>query len=648
MTLFERSKRWVFGKPRDIEDPSLFHRISLIPFLAWVGLGADGLSSSAYGPDEAFRALGEHQYLAVFLAAATALTVFIISYAYSRIIEHFPAGGGGYVVASKLLGPAAGVVSGCALLVDYALTISVSIASGGDQIFSFLPLAWHAWKLPLEIAAIVLMLVLNIRGVKDSILTLVPVFLLFVATHAVVLLGAVALHLGEVPAVISHVASGVHSGFSALGLGAMFLIFAKAYSRGAGTYTGIEAVSNGIQTMREPKVATAKRTMVYMSTSLAVTAGGILLCYLLLGVQPEEGKTLNAVMVERLHFGGWFVVLTLASEAALLFVAGQAGFIDGPRVMANMAMDSWLPRRFSALSDRLTMHYGVVLMGIASIITLIYTKGAIDTLVTMYSINVFITFSLTELGMCRFWITHRSTRPEWKRALPVHATGLTLCLSILTTVIIEKFGEGGWITIIITLVVIGLCVLIKRHYRTVARKLDALSTTLANIPEAQPLSGPTEIDLQLPTAVLLVGGYSGLGIHSLQTIFWQFPDYFKQIAFVSVAVIDSGNFKGAEEIEHLKEQTQKALEKYVALARSYGLGATSYMSVGTEAVAEAEDLCKEIAQQFPRAIFFAGKLIFRREKWYQRLLHNETAHAIQRRLQWEGLATIVLPVRVHE
>src|ERR1043165_980464 len=135
-TLTDRVKRVLLGGPRNINDPSVFHRISLIAFLAWVGLGADGLSSSAYGPDESFRALGEHTYLALGLAVATAFTVFIISYAYSRIIEHFPFGGGGYVVASKLLGPKFGVISGSALLVDYILTISVSIASGADQVFS--------------------------------------------------------------------------------------------------------------------------------------------------------------------------------------------------------------------------------------------------------------------------------------------------------------------------------------------------------------------------------------------------------------------------------------------------------------------------------------------------------------------------------
>src|SRR5271167_5211123 len=135
-------RRALFGAPKDVKDPHAFHQLSLIALLAWVGLGADGLSSSAYGPEEAFKALGEHRGLAILLALATSLTVFIISYAYSRVIEHFPSGGGGYVVATKLLGPRFGVVSGSALLVDYVLTITTSIAAGGDALFNMVPRPW--------------------------------------------------------------------------------------------------------------------------------------------------------------------------------------------------------------------------------------------------------------------------------------------------------------------------------------------------------------------------------------------------------------------------------------------------------------------------------------------------------------------------
>ena len=182
--------------------------------MAWVGLGADGLSSSAYGPDEAFRALTGHTELAVILALATALTVFIISYAYSRIIEHFPSGGGGYVVATKLLGAPFGVVSGSALLVDYILTITVSIASGAAQIFSFLPYSWQKWMVPVEATAIILLVILNLRGVKESISALVPIFLVFVGAHLVLIVGSVVKHFGEAPAVAMQVGRNLHTGVS--------------------------------------------------------------------------------------------------------------------------------------------------------------------------------------------------------------------------------------------------------------------------------------------------------------------------------------------------------------------------------------------------------------------------------------------------
>src|SRR5437773_5624079 len=153
-------RRLVLGPPKDIEEPHAFHKLSLIALLAWVGLGADGLSSSAYGPEEAFRQLGEHAGLAVFLALATAATVFIISYGYSRIIERFPSGGGGYVVATQLLGKRVGVVSGAALLVDYVLTITISIAAGAQAIFSFLPASWQH----VHLVGISLMLLFGLMG----------------------------------------------------------------------------------------------------------------------------------------------------------------------------------------------------------------------------------------------------------------------------------------------------------------------------------------------------------------------------------------------------------------------------------------------------------------------------------------------------
>src|SRR5438874_11215449 len=302
-TRWQKLTRALLGGPKDIQDPPLFQHISLAAFLAWVGLGADGLSSSAYGPEEAFKNLGDHQYLAVFLAIATGVTVLVISAAYTKIIEHFPFGGGGYAVTSKLLGPRAGVVSGAALLIDYVLTTTTSVAAGGEAVFSNFPHSWHVWKLPVEVAALALLTVLNLRGVKESIQFLLPIFLAFIGTHVVLILGSVGLHLGRAGDVARSIETGFHTDLSSMGMVALALLFLRAYSLGAGTYTGIEAVSNGLSIMREPRVATGKRTMVYMSTSLAVTAGGIILGYLLMGVHAVPGKTMNYTLADMLAGG---------------------------------------------------------------------------------------------------------------------------------------------------------------------------------------------------------------------------------------------------------------------------------------------------------------------------------------------------------
>jgi len=643
------------GKPRDPLDRRVFHNVSLVAFLAWVGLGADGLSSSAYGPEAAYRALGDHPYLAVFLVAMTAGTVFVISYAYSLLIEHFPGGGGGYLVATKLLGPRVGVVSGCALIVDYVLTITVSVATGCDAVFSFLPAAWESRKLAVEVVILVLLVVLNLRGVKESVTFLLPIFLVFVATHALMIGYGLFTHASALPAVLHGAVAEGRRTSSALGLLPTLFILLRAYSLGGGTYTGIEAVSNGVQILREPRVANAKKTMLYMALSLAFTAGGILFCYLLIRAQSLPGKTLNWVLAENL-FGPWklgslsigptLVIVTMVSEGALLFVAAQTGFIDGPRILANMAVDSWMPRRFAQLSDRLVTKNGIFLMGAGAVAVLLYSRGKSDLLILMYSINVFLTFTLTELGMSRFWIRNRREHRDWRRNLAIHGTGLTMCLLILIVSILEKFTEGGWLTVVVTSSFIALAFWIQRHYRRVQEQLRRLDETLLNIPVRPHGDATSPVDRDRPVAVMLVNGFGGLGVHTLLSIQQLFPGQFRDYVFASVGVIDSATFKGLDEVEALKRHTEQDLKKYVDFARRLGFRADHRFSIGTEAVEKVLELSEEIRREYPRSIFFLGALIFESDSLYHRILHNETALAIQRRLQFAGLEAVVLPVRV--
>jgi amino acid transporter len=650
-SLLRRISTKIIGRPRNINDPSIFHKLSLIALLSWIGLGADGLSSSSYGPEEAFKAIAGHTYLAIFLAVTTAVTVFVIAYTYSKVIEQFPHGGGGYIVATHTLGKSAGVVSGSALLVDYILTITVSIAACGDAIFSFLPSEYHQYSLLFKISLIFVLIILNLRGIKESVKVLAPIFFLFIVTHVLLLGYGI---FSRAPTFSTHVnqfSTGLGGDLQTIGLLGILAIFLRAFSLGGGTYTGIEAVSNGLPVMREPQVKTAKRTMMLMAISLSLVAGALFLCYFLLDVQPVQGQTLNAVLATNL-FSGWpagifIAAIIIFSEGLLLFVAAQTGFIDGPRVMANMAVDSWFPKKFAALSERLTMRNGVLVMGLAALLLMIGTNGSISFLIIMYAINVFLTFSLSQIGMAKFTVKNRKKKEHWMRYLLIFVIGFILCFTILTVTIYEKLGQGGWLTLIITLALVSICYLIHRHYKKIKKAMKRFdevlllsSIHLVGHPNTKPVN-PKHM-----TAVILVTGYSGYGVNTFLSLIRSFPGLYKNIIFVSIAEIDSGSFKGAEEVEALKTSVQNSLLKYVILAQRLGFSADYRMDVGTDVVETASHLCESIAEEFPKVMFFTAKLVFRHETIFHKILHNETAFSVQRRLQWKGLPVVILPVRI--
>jgi amino acid transporter len=661
LTLGQRVRGLVIGKARSPEDPHVFHKMSLIAFFAWIGLGVDGLTSSCYGPEEAFVALQGHRFLGLFVALASVLTIVVISTSYSQIIELFPSGGGGYLVASKLLSPTFGMISGCALLIDYVLTISVSIASGADAVFSFLPAAWHSWRLPVAVGGVLLLTVLNMRGVKESVIPLVPLFLIFVFAHAFAIVYALVRHLLNFPEVAADTMREVQATQAQLGVLGMIVLILHAYSMGAGTFTGIEAVSNGLPILREPKVQTAKRTMRYMASSLAFLVLGLMVAYLLYGVERQPGKTLNAVLFEHMTAGwphGWgegFVLVTLLSESILLLVAAQTGFLDGPRVLANMALDRWMPTKFATLSDRLVTQNGILLMSAASLATILLTEGSVGILVVLYSINVFITFVLSQLGMVRHWWKVRATVAAWKKKILVNGVGLVMCSFILGSVILVKFYEGGWITILITTTLVVLAFAIKRHYKQTFRLLQRLNTlvTAAESPDNEAAAAEQskngsalECDPTAKTAVLLVNGFGGLGLHTVFSVIRLFGGVFQNFVFVNVGIVDAGMFKGAAEIEHLRNEAQKQANRYVEFMQRNGYYAESVASVAIDIVDEVAKIAPKILERFPHAVFFGGQLVFANDSFFSRALHNYTAFAIQRRFYHQGIPIVILPVRV--
>ncbi|MEK7780678.1 MAG: APC family permease [Verrucomicrobiota bacterium] len=643
-------KNFFIGRARDLSDRSLFHKISLIAVLAWVGLGADGLSSSCYGPEETFKALGSHAGLSVFVAFACVATIVVICASYRQIIELFPSGGGGYLVASKLLSPAAGVVSGSALLVDYVLTITISVASGADALFSVLPAAWQPWKLAFAGVGIGFLTLLNLRGVRESVMLWVPIFFVFVGTHAVAILVAIVSHAGDLPAVASQTVTQVSSAHAELGLLGMLALMLKAYSMGAGTYTGIEAVSNGLPILREPRVQTGKRTMTYMGASLAITVFGLLLAYLLYAVQPVAGKTLNAVLFEKItaswpgDTGKWFVGVSMLSAMALLFIAAQAGFLDGPRVLANMALDRWFPARFATLSDRFVTQNGILLMGGAALLVLLVTHGAVGLLVVLYSINVFITFTLSQFGMVRHWWNNRATAPKWKRKLAINGIGLSFTSFILVSLCVVKFHEGGWVTLVVTGAVVALAFFVKRHYLGAMKDFKRLNE-LVDVSKLPAPSVATRAN-QGRTAIVLVNGFNGLGLHTFLGIPRLFPDTFGHFIFVQVGALDAGSFKGAEELERLKTETAAGVKRYVEFAQRHGFTAEAVTDVGHDIVGKIAELSEDLLKQYPNAVLFGGQLAFSDETRWTRWLHNYAVFALQRLFCRRGVPFVIVPARV--
>jgi len=645
--MLAKLKELFIGKPKDPLDPQVFHNLSLVAFFAWIGLGADGLSSSSYGPEEAFLTLGQYSHLAILLAIAVAATVFILSASYSQIIELFPAGGGGYLVATQLIGPVPGLVSGCALLVDYVLTVAISAAASTAAIFSFLPPAWLEWRVAATVVLLILLIALNLRGIKESVVFLTPIFIIFLFTHAVVIIYGIASHGSELPRLVGDTIVETRTGIDTIGLGAMVFIFLKAFSLGGGTFTGIEAVSNGLQILREPRVATGKRTMRYMAFSLAFTAGGILVCYLLNDIRHVEGQTLNATLVHAVAdnwpFGKVFFYATMISEGALLVVAAQAGFLAGPRTMASMAADNWLPRRFKNLSDRLVIKDGILVIGLAALAIVFYTKASIRILVVMYSINVFLTFSLAQFGMVRHW--YKTPGAGRAKRMLINLTGLIVTMGILVVTAVIKFGEGGWVTLIITGSLIAFCFWVHKHYLLTGRALKHLDEILTTLPLPEKSKVPDKTVHQ-PAAVLLVNGYNGIGIHSFLAIHKSFPGHYKNFVFVSVGVLDSDRFKSVEEIESFKKSLAGDLEKYVELANRLGFYAESHMLMETDVTEGLETICEDVARGWPKVTFFTGQLVFERETMWNRLLHNQTAFSLQRKLLFRGLEVVILPLRV--
>jgi hypothetical protein len=396
--------------------------------------------------------------------------------------------------------------------------------------------------------------------------------------------------------------------------------------------------------------------MFLMALSLSITAGGIILLYLLWDVAPvQTHETLNAQVfrsiIESMGLHGTashlMLVIVLLFEGALLFVAANTGFLGGPAVLANMAVDRWVPNQFSALSSRLVTRNGVLLMGLAALAILVWTQGEVALLVVLYTVNVFITFTLSLLGLTNYWWKQRRDDEFAKRRLLLSSFALLITFAILVVIIVERFLQGGIVTLAITSVVVCTGLLIRRHYgwvRRLTRRFEREHRW-----RMQDLDGPAPaIDPALPTAVFLVSANRGVGLHTVERVEKLFPEHFRNFVFVSVGIVDSESYGSEQSLTTLQYETRATLDALVNYVHVQGRAACWYDTYGNDRLLELEKLSLEVRDRFPNSVFFASRLVFETESWWNRWLHSQTPLAMQRLLNEHGVELVILPVTLHE
>lgn len=659
MSVLDKVRAKLGPKKKAKKDPmrwETWRNSALVAVLAWAGVGADSLSSANYGPEEAYKALAlvGHQPLVLWLSVVTALTVVVISLAYVQIIGLFPNGGGGYQAATRLVHPVAGLISGSALVVDYALTISISVAAASDALLSLAPLGFHQFK-PFALASgLGILLFLNLRGIRESVMVLAPIFFGFLITHVVLIGFGIAAKGDELFGAVVEAERQAAVTRSEGGLWGLIAIIATAYAAGAGTYTGIEALSNNAHALKPPRAQTGARAMALIAISLAVVAGGIMLLYTVWLPQMEAGKTLNAVVFEDTLAQLFpnhqiarqiFLGVAMAFAAALLLVAASSGFLGGPAVLASMALDKWAPHGFAHLSSRLVAQNGVLAMGTAAGLLLLVTGGQVHALVVLYSINVFLTFTLSLTGLVRHGVQHRGQRKGWRVRLFIAMLALVVAFSILVTLFVAKFFQGAWVAVIVTVMLACCGWWVRDHYRRFDKSMDSTFDDLLLRDPSNTIDVPKGVRIKRPVAIV-TGAHGGAGLHALMHAQRLFRGQFDAVLIISAGEVDAEAYGGHEALERLKSQVGERCAKIAAWSRDHGLPSKVYTGFSTDAVETLEELCLKARADYPNVVFVATRAITRPHGWASTLLHGGTALSLQRRLHSHDAPLIVLPMRV--
>jgi amino acid transporter len=459
---FQRMKQIVIGDPLTMDK---LEEEQIPKWKALAVLSSDALSSVAYATEEVLIALLVFSTTAMAwsmpMAVGVAVLLLIITLSYQQTISAYPHGGGAYTVAKENLGETAGLIAGAALLIDYTLTVAVSVSAGVENIGSaFGFIAQH--NVFFCILVVLCIMSLNLRGMKESSnIFAYPTYFFIFSVVLMLVVGYYKIATGAV----AQAAPILHETYPEVPL---FLLL-RAFASGCSALTGVEAISNGVPIFRKPSQANAKITMIWMSAILGVFFLGITLLAHLYGITPQHGQTVMSLLSRAVFGQNFLYYVTQVAVAMILLLAANTSYADFPRLSSLLAKDRFLPRQLSSIGDRLVFSNGIIGLTVGAGLLTILFKGSTHLLIPLYAVGVFLSFTLSQLGMI---IHHQKIRePHWQRGLLINAVGAVTTFVVLIVITLTKFMHGAWIIVLLIPSLVFFFKQIKRHYLAVGHQL---------------------------------------------------------------------------------------------------------------------------------------------------------------------------------
>lgn len=470
--MFSYIKRFLIGRP--LKSTELGEQ-KLTKVKALAILSSDALSSVAYGPEQILLVLMTIGAIAYWYSIPIAIGVLILLAAlilsYRQIIFAYPHGGGAYVVSKENLGVLPGLIAGGSLLVDYILTVAVSVSAGTDAITSAFP-SLHPYNVIIAVAFVVLITTLNLRGVTESASVFaLPVYLFILALFILIGVGVYNILTG-------HVSPSLHTPIGTPVAGISLFLLLRAFASGCTALTGVEAISNAIPNFKEPAPRNAAKTLLAMGTILALLFSGIVILAYYYGVGHREEVTVLSQIAEQTFGRNFMYFFIQGTTALILILAANTGYSAFPLLAVNLAKDKFVPRMFTVRGDRLGYSNGIIFLGLFSIILIIVFKGQTEMLIPLYAIGVFIPFTLSQTGMIVKWIREK---PEgWVHKFLINTTGALISLLVSVMFFITKFSSV-WPVLVFLPIIIYFFHRIHKHYEAIAEQLR-VSNSVPAIP----------------------------------------------------------------------------------------------------------------------------------------------------------------------